>query len=258
MEMNLSSPDNSEPRPRYRERIYERYASGFQSSSGVFDMKAARRWGKAYHYYLRDWLPVNREARILDVGCGGGKLLQFYLDVGYTKIQGVDVSPEQVTLAKQVTPNVTQANVLEYLAQHRARFDFISGFDIVEHFQKEEALHFLDLCYGALNRSGRLVLQTPNAESPWGTHHRYNDLTHEIGLNPNALSRLLTLVGFGDVEAREQGPIPWGYSIASTVRWCVWQGIRAGLTVWNVAETGDSGSGVFTRIFLISGIRLQP
>jgi hypothetical protein len=46
-----------------------------------------------------------------------------------------------------------------------------------------------------------------------------------------------------------------GYSTASTLRWCVWQAIRAGLKVWNIAETGDAGSGVFTRVFLISGVK---
>lgn len=167
-------------------------------------------------------------------------------------MHGVDVSPEQVALAKQVTPNVIQANVLDYLAWQAGQFDFISGLDIVEHFRKDEVLVFLDLCHTALKPGGRLVLQTPNAESPWGTHHRYNDLTHELGFNPNALSRLLALVGFEVIEVREQGPVPWGYSAASTLRWCVWQAIRSGLKVWNIAETGDAGSGVFTRVFLVT------
>lgn len=239
----------------YRKRIYERYASRFQSAPGIFDSAAARRWGKAYRHYLHGWLPGPRDARILDMACGGGKLLLFYLDAGYSDVHGVDISPEQVTLARQVTPNVAQANVLDYLAEHVGHFDLISGLDIVEHFRKDEVLSFLDLCFAALKPGGCLVLQTPNAESPWGTHHRYNDLTHELGFNPNALSRLLALVGFTGIEAREQGPVPWGYSAASTLRWGAWQGIRVGLKVWNIAETGAAGSGVFTRVFLMSARR---
>ena len=236
----------------YRARIYEKYATRFQSAPEVFDLESARRWGRAYRHYLRGWLPANRDARILDVACGGGKLLQFFIDAGYRDVQGVDVSPEQVALARQVTPNVVQADVLEYLSGQDGRFDLITGLDIVEHFRKDEVLRFLDLCFAALKPGGRLVLQTPNAESPWGTHHRYNDLTHELGFNPNALSRLLALVGFIGAEAREVGPVPWGYSLASTLRWAVWQGIRMGLKVWNLAETGSAGSGIFTRIFLMT------
>lgn len=246
--MNDTAPD-------YRVRIYERYASRFQDAPQAFDLATARRWGRAYRYYLRGWLPAAGDARILDVACGGGKLLQFFLDAGYRDVHGVDVSPEQVALSRQVTPNVTHANVLDYLVLHKGEFDLITGLDIVEHFQKDEVLQFLDLCFGALKPGGRLVLQTPNAESPWGTHHRYNDLTHELGFNPNSLSRLLALVGFEAVEAREVGPVPVSYSVASTLRWLAWQTIRAGLKVWNISETGDAGSGVFTRVFLISGRR---
>lgn len=236
----------------YRTRIYERYASRFQSAPATFDRDAARRWGRAYRHYLRGWLPARRDARILDVACGGGKLLQFFLDAGYGDVHGVDVSPEQVALARQVTPNVIQADVLEYLGSQPGAFDLITGLDIVEHFRKEEVLRFLDLCFAALKPGGRLVLQTPNADSPWLASIRYGDFTHEFGFNPNALARLLALVGFEAIDAREMGPVPFGYSTVSTLRWLVWQTIRMGLKVWNLAETGDAGSGVFTRVFLVS------
>ena len=71
----------------------------------------------------------------------------------------------------------------------------------------------------------------------------------------NALSRLLRLSGFQKVEAREQGPVPLGHSTLSSVCYLIWQTIRVGLKVWNLAETGLAGSGVFTRAFLISGTR---
>jgi 2-polyprenyl-3-methyl-5-hydroxy-6-metoxy-1,4-benzoquinol methylase len=239
----------------YRARIYERYASGFQSAPSVFDIDSARRWGRAYRYYLRDWLPRDPDARIVDVACGGGRLLQFYVDAGYRNGWGVDVSPEQVMLSRQVTPNVIEENALSFLANQSSDFDLISGLDIIEHFCKPEVLEFLDLCFGRLKPGGRLILQTPNAESPWGTHHRYNDLTHELAFNPNSISRLLTLVGFESVEAREVGPVPWGYGARSSFRWLGWQAIRAALKFWNLVETGSSGSGVFSRVFLITAKR---
>jgi SAM-dependent methyltransferase len=138
----------------YRSRIYERYASRFQSAPPNFDLDAARRWGRAYRHYLRGWLPNDRGACILDVACGGGKLLQFFLDAGFRDVHGVDVSPEQVALSRQVTPNVVRANVLEYLAEQSGRFDLITGLDIVEHFRKDEVLRFLDRCYAALKPGG--------------------------------------------------------------------------------------------------------
>lgn len=239
----------------YRARIYARYATNFQDAAPTFDPDAAWHWGRAYRYYLRGWLPADREASVLDVACGGGKLLYFFKRMNYADVAGVDISPEQVALSRQVTQSVTESNALDFLSSRKDAYDLITGLDIVEHFHKPEVLDFLDACYGALKPGGRLILQTPNADSPWGTVHRYNDFTHEVGFNPNALSRLLSITGFREIESREMGPVPLGHSVISTARYLIWQSIRAGLKVWNLAETGDAGSGVFTRVFLISGVK---
>ncbi len=239
----------------YRTRIYKQYASNFQDAPKIFNIEAAMRWGQGYSFYLRDWLPIDKNADIVDVACGGGKLLLFFINRKYQNIVGVDISPEQVNLAKQITPNVEEGNILDWLEEHPNKFDLITGLDIVEHFEKPEVLRFLDACFYALKPYGRLILQTPNAESPWGSMHRYSDFTHEVGFNYNVLSRLFNLAGFKDIEARETGPVPWGYSAISSLRYLIWQSIRMGLKIWNLAETGSSGSGVFTRVFLITGCK---
>ena len=189
------------------------------------------------------------------MSCGGGRLLCFFKRMGYLNVQGVDISPEQVRLARQVIHNVDEANVLEWLEAHSSTFDLITALDLIEHFQKPEVLRFLDGCHNALKPGGRLILQTPNADSPWGTVLRYGDFSHEVGLNPNALTRLLRLTGFEQVQSREMGPVPVGHSIKSTIRYLIWQSIRAGLKLWNLAETGGAGSGVFTRVFLIAAVK---
>lgn len=248
--MNKSSSGASAD---YRSRIYKRYATNFQDAPAEFDPNAAMRWGRAYQYYFRSWLPSDGNARIVDLACGGGKLLYLLRFYGYGNAEGVDVSPEQVALARQVGLAVHEGDALDFLEAHPGMYDLITALDLIEHLHKPEVLRFLDGCRAALKPGGRLILQTPNAESPWGSLHRYNDFTHEVGFNPNSLSRLLRLAGFVAVEARELGPVPWGYSLASTGRWLIWQAIRLGLKLWNIAETGSAGSGVVTRVFVISG-----
>lgn len=239
----------------YRERLYANYGHDFQDAGEQFNREGAVRWGRAIAYHLRGWMPPKKDSRVLDLACGGGKLLFFFSERGYKNLTGVDISPDQVALASQVTPDVRHESVLDYLESNPGSHDLITGYDIIEHFEKDEALRFLDGCFRALRPGGRLILQTPNADSPWGTMHRYNDFTHEICFNPNSLTRLMRLVGFTHIEAREAGPVPLGNSVASSMRYLLWQFIRAGLRLWNLAETGSAGAGVWTRVFLISGLK---
>lgn len=240
----------------YRTRIYERYATVFKDLSETFDTKEASHWGRSYNYYLRNWLPKNKNASIVDVACGSGKLLYFFKNKHYQNITGVDISPEQVKLARQVSLTVDEADVLDWLGAHPSTFDLITGLDIIEHLDKSEVLRFIEACYLALKPGGRFVLQTPNAESLWEGSLRHGDFTHELSFTPNLLLRLLKLSGFQDIEVRETGPIPWGYSLTSTMRYLIWQFIRMGLKLWNLAEIGRTGSGVFTRVFLVTGLRV--
>ena len=143
-----------------------------------------------------------------------------------------------------------QEDLLSWLAERPERFDLLIGLDIIEHFARDEALRFLELAYAALKPGGRLVLQTLNADSPFGPSVFYGDITHEWAYNVNQLARLLRRAGFVAIEARGQGPVPWGYSLASTARFLVWRLIRAGLQLWNLAETGATLP-VLTRVFLI-------
>jgi SAM-dependent methyltransferase len=237
-----------------RAATYFRYGRDFQDAGESFDIIAAARWGKAYRYYLRGWMPQDPNSAIAELACGTGKLLYFFRQLGYANLHGVDISLDQIERAREVVPNVALGNALNWLGDRAGAFDLVVALDLIEHFRRDEALRFLDLCFTALRPGGRLILQTPNADSPFGTHLRYGDLTHEWIFGVNLLHRLMRRSGFDGIEARDLGPVPWGYSPLSTVRWMIWQVIRSGLQVWNIAESG-ARMPVLTRAFLISAQR---
>ena len=238
----------------YRTRIYAHYAKDFQCAGSEFNFVAAEKWGRAYRWYLRNWLPSNHDAVIAELGCGWGRLLQLFVGNGYTNVSGVDLSPDQVQLARKISPSVDEGNALQLLAQKEGHFDLIVALDLIEHLTKAEALTMLDLCFAALKPGGRFILQTPNADSPFGSQHRYGDFTHEFGLTPSLLTFLLGQAGFQTVQAREQGPVPIGYSVSSSVRFLLWRVLRSGITAWNLIETGSSGE-VLTRVFMCSAVK---
>ena len=182
-----------------------------------------------------------------------GRLLHFFHLRGYGRLAGVDISPEQIALARQVTPDVTQGDVLTYLESHPGQYDLITALDLIEHLSKDEVLRFLDGCFGALRSGGRVILQTPNGDSPWFGTIRYGDFTHEQCFTPDLLRRVMQLCGFKEYEAREQPPVALG--LKSHVRSLLWKLIRARIRLANMVETGSPGSGVVTRVFLGSAVR---
>lgn len=237
----------------YRQRIYEQYASCFKDEDHAFDENAAREFARRYTHHLRGWFPDKPDARILDLACGSGRMLYLFKKLGFKNISGVDISPDQIQLAKQVTEDVTETDILEFLSGRRDEYDLITGIDIIEHLDKDQALLLLDGCLQALKPGGRLVLHAPNADTPWGFQIRYGDFTHEICFTSNALARLLTLCGFGEIEAREIRPeLDSRYGL---IRAFLWRCIRLGIKLWNFAEVGSPGSGVYTRFFLTTAIK---
>jgi SAM-dependent methyltransferase len=237
----------------YKERIYEQYPSLMSGKGMSGKLEEERVKDRGYDKTLRGWLPEGSGASILDVGCGGGMLLNYLKKRGFHNIQGVDISGERVRAAREVCQNVEKADAVDFLAYHKESFDLIVGLDVIEHLEKKQIIMFLESCYKALRLGGRLILQTPNAESPWGMSIAQGDFTHEVSFTPVSLCSLLELCGFGGIEAREVNPCVHG--ILSMLRLIVWKMIWLFLAVWNLAETGRLGYGIYSRVFLISGIK---
>lgn len=237
----------------YRNRIYQQYSSAVQGVVKFPSLQEMDRWGEPYDAYLRGWLPRDLAAPIADIACGYGRLIRYFARRGYTNVRGVDVSREQVEIARTLSPTVELAEATEFLGRNRGRFSVITALDIVEHFGKDELLGFLDACHHALLPQGALIIQTPNADSPWGLGVRYGDFTHEVCLNPQVLQTILHVCGFQGFEAREQGPVAHGP--LSLLRALLWQGYRVSASLRNLVETGSTGSRVFTRVFIARSLR---
>jgi 2-polyprenyl-3-methyl-5-hydroxy-6-metoxy-1,4-benzoquinol methylase len=240
----------------YRKEIYSRYTSNFQPESrDVLKDLQVNRWGRAYDHYFRNWLPPDKNAAIVDLACGGGRLLHFLKGRGYTNLSGVDISPEQVGLAKTVTSSVFMEDILTFLGKQKEIFDLITAIDVIEHLTRDEGIQFLGDCYRSLKPGGRIVLQMPNADSPMFPSVWYHDLTHEVGYTPHSLKGLLKLAGFQLIEAREAGPVPIKFRFLTGWRFAIWKLLRMAVMTWNLVEMGNKGSGIYTRVFLVSAVK---
>jgi SAM-dependent methyltransferase len=231
----------------YRKRIYDSYVS----------LRTGQQFGNLtpYHINLRDmkWrvkkhLPKNKEVQCLDIACGPGYLLYFLKQNGYKNTVGVDISPEQVTLAKQVCDEVYESDIFTFLSSSR-QHDVITIFSFIEHLTKEEAMEFLDKIYGILRPGGRIIILTPNADSPFAAHMRYMDPTHEVIYGHSSLDTILRVCGFINCKAFETGPIPHG--VISSIRWILWKVISGMLKYYRLVEGGSAQKWIFTTEFIM-------
>ena len=239
----------------YRAAIYRDYARIVQGKGSAFDRAAADRWAPCLDYYLRGWLPGDRDANVVDLGCGDGRFLYLLSKKAYRNLTGVDASESQTAIARQVVDSVENMDALRYLRGCAGEIHLLLAIDLLEHLNKGEALEFIALCASRLRPGGRLIIQTPNAASPFFGAVRYGDYTHEQAFTPSSLAALLTRAGLVRVETREAGPVPWRYTARSTVRYCCWRIVRLALALVNLVETGSGGGGILSRVFLVSAVK---
>jgi 2-polyprenyl-3-methyl-5-hydroxy-6-metoxy-1,4-benzoquinol methylase len=215
-------------------------------------------WADAARYRLQGWFPTDqKDTPILDIGCGSGNLLYLLGQSGYTNCTGVDIGTEQTKVAQKWCPqaHIIQGDVRPVLQRTPDHFGLIAALDVIEHFHKHEIIPLLALIARALRPGGRLILQTPNAESPWFGSVAYSDFTHEWFFTPRGLHDVLLQAGFTNYQARPSEPVIAGYKLSRFVRFITWKCIHTLLGIWNLAETGSAGSGIYTRVFVATAMK---
>jgi SAM-dependent methyltransferase len=233
----------------FRQRLYERYATT-QGSRGR-DLQAVDASRRPYlDRLIRRYFPGDRDARILDIGCGDGFLLQALRAHGYAKVRGVDTSAEQVALAQSRGIDVMQGDILAALTDCPAgSLDVVVAFDVLEHLSKLDALRVAEHAFRVLRERGRLLVHVPNGAALFGAQTFFSDLTHETCFTGRSMRQLMNVAGFPTTEIAEDTPTVHG--VKSAVRWLLWQVLRNGAYVARAVETGGGdGSSVFSQNLL--------
>ncbi|MCL6594773.1 MAG: class I SAM-dependent methyltransferase [Firmicutes bacterium] len=228
------------------QRLYQRYLSTHFGAIHDISRAGLERERRVWRDYFRTLLPADRNARVLDLGCGYGSFLTFLAEEGYTNARGVDRCAEQVEAARRLgLANVMHGEAREALAGCSPVYDCITAIDLFEHLEKDELLDLLDAIWQALRPGGRLILRVPNAEGPLGTRILYSDFTHTLAFTPSSLRQVLTAAGFKSIELHPEGPRVHG--LFSAARWLAWQAIRTLLELYLAVETGQWGGHLWTQ-----------
>jgi 2-polyprenyl-3-methyl-5-hydroxy-6-metoxy-1,4-benzoquinol methylase len=149
--------------PRYTESYLERlYAKRFyERASGYFAMQMSKPSDDDYDLAnsLRQICRLGREGRrlrSLDVGCGGGRMVQAFQGSGWEGV-GIDLSSKAVEAGIKGGLDLRVACVDD---PRLGRFDLITAFHILEHVHSPRK--FLNGCAERLQGNGHLLIEVPN------------------------------------------------------------------------------------------------
>jgi len=235
----------------YRTRIYNPCLAGRQKELAILPQEELTIRLPFLKKLVRQHFPREIDASILDLGCGRGVLIRVARQMGYRNVRGIDGSPEQVAAAKALgIDDIQCADAMEALCKERdSSFDCVVCFDLLEHFSRDELILLVDAIHRVLKPTGRWIIHTPNAESPFGMKVRYGDLTHELAFTRMSLSQLFLSSGFSRVSCYEDEPVPHG--IKSAGRLLLWKCFRSLLRLYIAAETGNTnGEAIFSQNIL--------
>lgn len=166
---------------------HEYYANWYRN-----DPHTITRVSRFYSELLHPYLPIDRGAKILDVGAGIGLLLRSLRQLGYESFQGVEVNAHQREGAEDFSAyiDVTDDSA-SWLDARRDHFDLICCLDVLEHVPKSEQSRLVQAMTRALRPGGRLLCTVPNANSAIASRWRYNDYTHENAFTEHSLTFVL-------------------------------------------------------------------
>ncbi len=129
---------------------------------------------------LAEILQKTHGGKVLDIGCGVGYALDFFLEQE-SEVYGVDISDAAIAIARQRIKNgkFEQINNDDPLPYATSFFDAIICLGVLEHVMQPEKL--LSECFRVLKPNGYMCFVVPNSISP---HYKLFSGTEQIYEKP--------------------------------------------------------------------------
>lgn len=166
--------------PRWRRRLLGRFWEGKAAAIHA-------EWGSGRHDYgmLGDILRRYRPARLLDVGCGSGRLFPLYQSCGVKHVVGVDVSDTALIIARDILPTADlHCMDLTELSFPDDDFDFCVCNRVLQHIPPRDIREVI----GRLSRICRVIYVNELTESDdvdeafFMRRHDYRSLFAAVGM----------------------------------------------------------------------------
>lgn len=124
-------------------------------------------------------LKIDKNAKILLLGCGKGAFEEKLIDGGYNSLTAVDINEKDYIQNKNV--NFLRWDLNRDFRWENDKYDVIFAIELIEHL--ESTAHFIGECNKVLETEGFLILTTPNVLEKaskinlllFGRHHSFDE-----------------------------------------------------------------------------------
>lgn len=225
--------------------LFEKYTSTVVLAK-VDEAALTRTSTRNFERNILPLLPSERQARILDIGCGYGRYLIALSLAGYGNVYGIDVREEQIAYAQERLglDNCACADALEFLGDQSGAYDAILLLDVLEHLDVMYAIELCRAVYRALKPNGVFIVQVPNGLSPL-CPHLYADVTHQRAFTRDSVEQMLRIGGFDNFR-HSATPAPV-HGLKSLIRRTVWEVvINPLLKAYFLIVVGSTLGGIYT------------
>ena len=142
------------------------------------------------YYWLYDYmlminfikLKINNfsNSKILDFGCGDGRLLFEIKSQKKNEYFGYEISEQASLFFNAFNPEIKLINELSQLSDYKDFFDIITFSEVIEHIPKNDLNSNIDVIHKILKKNGLLIVTAPHENMPVHKkhyrHYNFNSL----------------------------------------------------------------------------------
>ncbi|MFP5527712.1 class I SAM-dependent methyltransferase [Peptococcus simiae] len=151
------------------------------------------RWGRSF-------LDIQPNHALLDLGCGGGRNVQYFLTRA-SRVYGLDYSPTSVAASRQLNQKAIRAGRCQIIEGNVRQLPFADGsMDIVTAFETIYFWEDIAACFEEVHRvladGGQFLICNEAAHRDSETIKKWADMLGFEVYDPQTLTALLTPIGF--------------------------------------------------------------
>lgn len=173
---------------------------------GSFSLARHLYWGHTYLSYIRYLCGMISDlapARVLDVGCGDGRLLnELRANLPSAELVGVDYSERPLLFARAFGYGRDVIFKRSDITQEKEHgYDVVTLIEVLEHIPVDDVDRFFSACVEAVAPKGRIIVTVPSTNSPVN-HKHYQHFSEEslravFEKQPITIEKIEFLTGLG-------------------------------------------------------------